>query len=274
MPGLHAVMLAATLLVASCGGGGGDDAPASPAASLPPRPVQQTDLQIAQLIYAGTPRTPAGFQEDSQPAGLHNVATVHLKNTDIDPSLVAPAPQHELCTDDWTVALDWSETHAQHAMTQYADLVETNDAAHYYEFGRSREGDPDFHMRERVFKCSYLNRATANLRSPEGSAGELHQRPLSGDELRTLAEYLWRFTPYNNFGHAVLKSSGESTASTLSHTLIIATLERAVASGRCDRIDVIAWRHDADATSGALRLDVETLWSFNAREAGGGELCQ
>lgn len=272
---LPAGTIVATLLLSSCGGGGGgSDAPASPAQVAPPRAVAQSDLQIAQLLYTGTPRTPAGFHQETRPSGQDHVATMHLKNTDIDPSLSAPMPQHELCTDDWSVALDWSETSARQA-SQYADLVATDDDAHYYEFARSRSGDPDFYLRERVFKCAYLNRASADLRSPEGSAGQLNQRPLVADELRTLSEYLWQFTDYNNFGHVVLKSSGATAASALTHTLIIANLERSGLSATCDRIDVIAWRHTAETNSGALQLDVETLWSFGAREsAGGGELCQ
>jgi hypothetical protein len=271
---LHAATLAATLLISSCGSGGsGGDAPASPAQVLPPRPVDRSDLQIAQLLYAGTPRTPTGFlHEDTKPAGQTPVSTVHLKNTDVDPTLSAPSPQHELCTDDWSIALGWSETSANES-TQYADLVATDELIHYFEFGRVRSGDPDFYVRQRVFKCSYLNRATADLRSTEGMAGQLNQRPLSGEELRSLSEYLWQFTSYNNFGHAVLKSSGTTTPATLTHTLIIANVERAGVSTTCDRIDVIAWRHSADPVSGALQLDVETLWSFGAREIAGGELC-
>ncbi len=270
---LPAGTIAVTLLLSSCGGGGGDsNAPASPA-QITPRAIAQSDLQIAQLLYAGTPRTPAGFHEEGKPSGQDHVATMHLKNTDVDPSLGTPSPQHELCTDDWNVALDWSEASAQQA-SQYADLVATDDAARYYEFARTRSGEPEFYVRERVFKCAYLDRASADLRAPAGSAGQLNLRPLVADELRTLSEYLWQFTSYNNFGHAVLRSSGTSAAAALTHTLIIANLERGGTSASCDRIDVVAWRHTADPASGVLQLDVETLWSFGAREsAGGGELC-
>jgi hypothetical protein len=60
-----------------------------------------------------------------------------------------------------------------------------------------------------------------DLRSPEGDAGRFNQRPLTAAELRTLSEYLWLFTSYNNFGHAVLKSNGATNATALTHTLII-----------------------------------------------------
>ena len=151
----------------------------------------------------------------------------------------------------------------------YADLVETNEDARYFEFGRSRPGDPQFYLRARVFKCAYLDRSSADLRAATGPAGRLNQRPLTAAELQTLSEYLWQFTQYNNFGHIVLKSSGDATSAGLSHTLHLASLSRGGVSAACDRISVIAWRHDLDAATGAVELNVETLWTFGARENAG-----
>ena len=104
---------------------------------------------------------------------------------------------------------------------QYADLVETNDDARYYEFGRVRRGTPEMYQRGRVFKCAYLNRASANLRAPIGAAGQLNLRPLTAADLRANSEYLWQFTTYNNFGYVVLKSAGDGGANPVVHTLYI-----------------------------------------------------
>jgi len=131
-----------------------------------------------------------------------------------------------------------------------------------------RPGEPQFYVRSRVFKCAYLDRSDANLRIGHGPAGQLNQRPISAPELRNLSEYLWQFTTYNNYGSAVLKSSGATTSGGLSHTLIIGTLVRSGLSESCDRIDVIGWRHTID-DDGRLELDVQTLWSFGARESAG-----
>lgn len=268
----HAIALAMTVALGSCGGGGGDDdAPSTATAAA--RAVEQSDLQIAQGVYGNGSRTPAGFYAQPAASGQTHVSTVHLKNTDLDASLTAPHPQYELCTNDWNQAADWSESIAQSA-PQYADLVATNDDARYFEFDRVRDGEPQFYLRTRIFKCAYLDRATADLRTPTGSAGQLNQRPLTAADLRTLSEYLWQFTSYNNFGHVVLKSSGTTTGSGLTYTLIMGKLVRNGLSAECDRIDVIAWRHTADSTSGALELDVQTLWSFGAQESGGvAQLC-
>jgi hypothetical protein len=265
--------LIATIALVSCGGGGGGSSPTnpSPGAQSLSRPVEQTDLEIAQAIYGGTPRTPADFQMDSPASGHEFVSTTHLKNTDIDRDVIASAPQFELCTDDWNQALGWSETSAVNA-PQYADLVETNDDTRYFEFGRVRQGTPELYQRARVFKCAYLNRATANLRAASGAAGQLNRRPLTGAELRAISEYLWQFTTYNNFGHVVLKSANTDSATLVQHTLYIGSLTRKGLSAACDRIDVIAWRHSADS-SGALTLGVQTLFTFGARENGAIELC-
>jgi hypothetical protein len=263
------LMLATSVALAGCGGGGGSDASntAPPPAAASSRPVDESDPQIAQELYSGTPRTPAGFYVDSTPSEQAHVSTAHLKNADIA-AVTAGQPLYEICTNDWNEALSWSETAAQNA-PQYADLMETNDDARYFEFGRVRQGEPVFYVRARVFKCAYLDRSAADLRSIEGPAGRLNQRPLTAADLRTLSEYLWQFTTYNNFGHAVLKSVGTTTGSGLSHTLYIANLVRNGISTSCDRVDVVSWTHTVDVASGDLQLQVRTLWSFGAKESAG-----
>lgn len=260
-------VLPAALLVA-CGGGGGATTSSSPAAA---RPVDQTDLEIASAVYSDS-RTPDGFYSESAPSGYDVVEKMHVKNTDVNGSTGTTQPKFELCTDDWNQALSWSETSAQNAPA-YFTLVATNDDARYFEFERVRPGTPQIYLQARIYKCAYLDRSTVNLDTAAGSAGQLNVRPLGPPELKRLAEYLWQFTSYNNFGHAVLKSSGSSGA-TIEHTLHIANLVRAGLSATCDRIDVIAWRHSIDAATGAATLGTQQLWSFGAREAGGvAQLC-
>jgi hypothetical protein len=258
----------AAVVLSACGGGGGDSSAPAPAASAPPRPVTQSDLQIAHSVYGTGPRTPAGFYSDPPPSGHDYVSTTHLKNADVDAAAVAPQPLYELCTDDWSQALEWSELGAQ-SSPQYSDLVETNDDPRYFEFGRVRQGDPTFYVRSRVFKCAYLDRASANLRATAGAAGTLNRRPPTAADLREMTEYLWQFTRYNNVGYAVLQSSGSSTTGTLTHTLHMGVLVRGASSSSCDRVDVIAWRHTLDTMTGNLQVESTTLWSFGAKESAG-----
>jgi len=271
---LHAVIASAFLLNA-CGGGGGSDSSSTPAPQKPAvssRPIAQTDLEIATAIYNGTARVPAGFYSEAAPVGHGTVATKHVKNTDVDTALAPSASEFELCTDDWNQALAWSETFALNS-PQYSNLVATNDDGRYFEFARVQSGSPDLYVQSRIYKCAYLNRSAANLRAATGAAGQLNARPLTSDELRRLSEYFWQFTSYNNFGHMVLKSAG-STSPMLEHTLHMASLVRGGLSASCDRIDVIAWTHRVDTATGALTLDVQTLFSFGAKEtAGVAQLC-
>lgn len=261
-------MAALTAVVLSACGGGGDSSSPAPTASAPPRPVSQSDLQIAQSVYGAGPRTPAGFYSDPPPSGHDYVSTTHLKNADVDAAVVAPQPLYELCTDDWNQALEWSEAGAQ-SSPQYSDLVETNDDSRYFEFGRIRQGDPTFFVRTRIFKCGYLDRAAVNLRAAAGAAGTLNRRPASAADLREMSEYLWQFTSYNNVGYAVLQSSGAATTGTLTHTLHMGVLVRGASSTSCDRVDVIAWRHTLDTMTGSLQVEATTLWSFGAKESAG-----
>lgn len=273
--GMCVAVLTATIATSSCGGGGGSAGTSSTPASVAPppvistRPITQTNLEIARTIYSGQPRTPEGFYLDPAPQGEF-VATAHLKNSDIEDT---SGPEHELCTNDWNEALSWSEEHAQGEQS-YSDLVETNDETRFYEFGRSRATDPEFYVRHRVFKCSYIDRTTVDLRAAEGAAGSLNLRPLTAAELKTLSEYLWTFTQYNNFGSAVLDTRGAATAQSLSHSLYIASLSRNAVSAECDRIDVLEWKHSVTSATGALTLDVEAVLSFGARQIDGAvELC-
>jgi hypothetical protein len=238
------------------------------AAATDTRPVAQSDLEIAQMLYVDNRRTPQGFYQDSAPPTQGHVATAHLKNTDLSSS----AAQYELCTDDWNTALSWSDQAATGA--QASNLVETNTTTSYYEFGRVRAGTPQTYIRARVFRCSYLDRSNVDLNGTSAVAGQFNQRPLTAGEIQLLSEYLWQFTTYNNYGNAVLKSSGVISATNVQHTLIIASLTSAATSGGCDRIRVAGWTHSADAQSGTLTLSSQPLWDFGARRnAGTVEIC-
>lgn len=262
------VVIASLLLALSACGGGGSTAPSTSPALSTTRPVEQSDLQIAQLLYSDSQRTPAAFYKETPPAYVGYVSTAHVKNTDLSAS--ATSPQYEVCTDDWSIALAWSDQAAAAMAT--STVVESNATSRYHEFSRVRTGNPPGYVRTRVYRCGYLDRSAVDLRNETGAAGTFNQRPLNAGELQQLVEYLWQFTTYNNYGNVVLKSSGTSSSGSLDHTLVIASIG-AGANG-CDRIEVDGWTHTVDTQSGALNRSKQTLWEFGARRSAGVvELC-
>ncbi len=259
------LLLGGLMLLCGCGGGGGSDASNTPTTAAATSGVTQSNSQIAALIYSDSQRTPSGFYAESVPVFSGYVATSHVKTTDVNSSAVL---HYELCSDDFNQALQWSET-ANSLSGDNATLTGNEATTQYFEFDRLRAGTPQGYLRQRVYKCAYLNRNTADLQASSGDAGTLNARPLDAATLKTLSEYLWQFTSYNNFGNVVLSSSGATAASNLSHSIVIAKLTRATTSGSCDTISVADWNHRVDVTTGELTLSVTPLFSFQAQEGNG-----
>lgn len=271
---MKAMLVLAALQLAACGGGGGGSsssasssssvsasAPAAPA----PAPAQAqlpSNFEIADLLYTDRQRTPAGFGSDTTEPSQGYAATMHLKNVDAP---TPSAPYYELCTDDWNEALAWTDQAASRSSV-YGDLVETNTTDRYFEFGRVSRTAHDSVTRLRVFRCEYLDRSGADVRAT-GYAGEFNKAAPAAGDLRSLVEYLWTFTAYNNFGNVVLKSEGSARASGLDHSLTMAKLTRG-ASGSCDDVEVFVWRHTFDATTGVLSTDMHSASHFRARQVG------
>jgi hypothetical protein len=281
---LAGIALAMNMLVTGCGGGGGGggassgqpSSPAAPApvpapAPAPTRPFAQSDLEIAMQLYTDSARTPAGFYSDSPAPATGYSVTAHVKNSDVTSQTVSA--RHELCTDDWNQALTWSETMAAHR-DAYSDLVATTANDRYFEFGRVPRGQPDAYVRDRVYRCTYLDRGDVDLAAPAGAAGRMNRTPLGAEDLRQLSEYLWLFTSYNNFGNAVLASVPGQSGAALTRTLYLASLTHPAASAGCDRIDVIAWTHVASPQTGDMTLERTAVTTFGARQVGAtAELC-
>jgi hypothetical protein len=252
------------LLLCGCGGGAETLSTTPPTASAT-GVVAQSNSQIASLIYSDTQRTPAGFYTDAAPVFAGYVATSHLKTIDLNNAAVL---RYELCSDDFNQALQWSET-ANSVSGDNAALTGNETTAQYFEFDRLRAGTPQGYLRQRIYKCAYLNRSTVDLQAGSGEAGILNTRPLDAASLKQVSEYLWQFTSYNNFGNVVLSSTGATDNNNLTHSVIIATLVRASNAGSCDTVNVTDWKHSMNTGTGELTLSVTPLFNFRAQESGG-----
>jgi hypothetical protein len=175
--------------------------------------------------------------------------------------LAPGAARHELCTDDPDQARDWSNTVSGSAEA----LVGQSATDRYFEFQRVRNSMPVVNVRARVFRCAYLDRSGVNLADVQGPAGRLNLRPVDAAALRTLGEYLWTFSTYNNADHAVLASRDAQQNGSLEHEIVMAQLIRTGAGG-CDRVSVSTLRHRVDLATGALVREWVPLWEFGARQ--------
>ena len=255
------------LWLSACGGGSSSSTTSNTQSATVTTSASQatSQLAIANLIYSDSQRTPDGFYSETVPSFDGYVATSHIKTTDINAGAIL---KYELCSDDYYQANDWSET-ANTLSGDNATLASSAETDMYFEFDRLRSGTPNGYLRERIYKCSYISRTTVDLQATSGEAGIFNVRPLSADQLKTLSEYLWQFTTYNNFGNVVLSSTGASDASGLTRTLNIATLTRAESSDACDSIEVFDWQHRVDTSTGDLTLSITPQYSFYAQESNG-----
>jgi hypothetical protein len=174
---------------------------------------------------------------------------------------------YEICTNDMAQAIDWSEKQATW-QGQYSDMVEVNSDNRMIEVVRVPRADVSAMIRHRVFRCDYLDRAGSDLRADAGSAGSMNQRPLTADELKSLAEYLWQFTMFNNSDYAVLGSSSSQSAGSIVETIRMGQLVRGSAGG-CDTVQVSDWTHTMNATDGTLTRGLTAVRSFKVRSSGG-----
>jgi hypothetical protein len=272
-------ILASVATLAACGGGGGGGASA-PASNSPPQNVTTppvtpappsttaADLALADRLYKGDARTPAGFDVETRPASVvGTLSTRHLKNTDFASGPQAASPTFEVCTNDMAQALDWSERLATWG-GQYSDLVEVRSDTHMFEVIRAPRADVTAMLRHRVFKCDYLDRSSTDLRTDTGDAGDMNQRPLTATELEALSEYLWQFTMFNNSDYAVESSSTATSGNLLVHTIRVGQLVRG-ANGACDTVQLSDWVHTMNPTDGALARSLTNVRSYQVQSLAG-----
>lgn len=275
-------VLVSTAALTACGGGGSAPAASSsnpqPAIVTPPAPDSApsgsaADLTLADRLYKGDARTPAGFEVETRPTNVTGtIATRHIRNTDLATGPQAISPSYEVCTNDLAQAMDWSERQATW-QGQYSDLAEVNSDTRMFELVRVPRADVTAMLRHRVFRCDYLDRAGSDLRSDSGAAGLMNQRPLNAGELEKLAEYLWQFTIFNNADYAVESSVTTASGNTIVQTIRMGQLVRGTSSD-CDTVQLVDWTHTMNTSDGSLSRTLAPVRSFQVKSAlGGVERC-
>lgn len=244
---MHAGILIVALVITACGGG-------TPASDLQANSYKGSDYEIITKVYTDQ-RTPDGFYQESLPDTWYTIR--QLKNTDLLEGVVpSSTPVYELGTDDFTEALNWSETIAlQQAV--YEQLVDTTETDLYFQFTRFSPGTPDNTHYSRVFKSSSLDRSGYDLGNPGIYLGMITWQPLTAEQVKYVIEYLWTFTFNNNYGNAVLESYTEETDSEFIHTMTEARLTMDYADN-CDTIQIFETQYSVQKTDGMI-FQVEYL---------------
>ena len=221
------------------------------------------DLALADRLYKGDARTPAGFDVEERPAHVTGtLATRHIRNTDLAAGPQSIGPTYEVCTNDMAQAIEWSERQATW-QGQYSDLVDVRGDERLWEVVRAPRSDVSAMLRHRVFRCDYVDRAGSDLRSNSGTAGLMNQRPLTAVELEKLAEYLWQFTLFNNADYAVESSATATQGNTIVQTIRMGQLIRG-ASG-CDTVQLVDWSHTLNTSDGSLSRTLAPVRSFGVK---------
>ena len=246
-----------TLMLASCG-----------SEDFEPRvPDNKSNLQIAQRIYSDQRRPLGFFQEPQRDPGISYVIQ-HIKSNQISISQA----DFELCTDDFAVALDWSERFNLEQGV-LGTLTDTSDTHMYFEFSRTLPGNSNRSRLERIFHCSYLDRSGVDLGVAD-YAGSLNTQPITKEQVRTVAEYLWTFSLYNNLGSIVVDSRGREQTDFIEHDLSIARKLDGAGTDGCDFIELIQWQYQATTPAGTLSSEEQGIGGFSAtKENGSIRLC-
>lgn len=252
-------VVALAMAHSACAPSSESDPDAAPADATQDVGVSNDDSAILGKVYSTAVSVPSSFYADPTSTLTSSFTLRHLRGTDI-----GSGDEFELCSDDMTRAVEWSD--AVSSPWPVLTIMET-DA--YYEITRQRTDLPDWLALQRVFKCEFLDRRTADLSQTAGPAGWVNAADPNADTVRFVAEYLWQFSQWSNPGGAVLSSSTQVVENGWRHTLELARrVEGAGRAAGCDRIDVASWQHQL-LINGELTQSLTVSRSFDARDDAG-----
>ncbi len=248
------VGIAASMLSA-CGG----------ATDTPVAVDNNVEMNIINALYFDK-RTPDGFyKEASQTTAFSSVS--HVKNTSLLPPVDRPGiTVHELASDDFVEAMNWSETAAEYQQS-YKQLAGNTETLLYYQFTRFDPDAPQFINMHRVFKASALDRNGVDRSNDDAKyKGRITLAGLTAEKVKWVIEYLWMFTLSNNYGNAVLKSYTTETESEFVHIMEQAKLNFSY-NERCDNVEVYEIRYTVSKDSGFIWKEKSLTRTFLAKRS-------
>ena len=254
-------------IAAACGGSGStesgstpDFAAGSPANALPGNAV------ILAKAYDNNYTVPDGFFVDER-AGTTRSYTVH--------HVLDSSASFEECSDDLVDAQALEEAdNSSRAVSGY--FVTSHETERYFEFVRELAYTEDVgNINDvtspgfaRVFKCDHTDRRGVDRSLLDGYSGRINPERLDATALREFTEYLWQFRFFNTSHKKVISSYASGGPAALQHTLLLALVHNQ-GQQACDRVDVVEWRFSANAASGEITRDFDTVHSFEATVSAG-----
>ena len=266
LPAIRLLVLGfAMLTLVGCGGGNGASS-INNASSL--QVAVLTDMDIASAVYYDQ-RTPDGFYQEPTQSGVFSTIA-QLRNIDLLPlASRSGVTATELASNDFTEALNWSDTAASIQAAAY-QLVDNSETELYFQFTRVNPSSPDFVQLHRVFKADVLDRSGAS----DSYLGQITAATLSAATVKQVVEYLWAFTSDNNYGNAVLTSDTRETDTAFVHVMQQATLY-ASNNTNCDTIELNEVTYTVSKATGFIVKDKQLTRIITARRDGGYlEICQ
>ncbi len=259
MKRLYGILAIVCLTSSACRTEGGTPSSESSQALL-------SDEQVMALAYDNTYNAPENFFIDERADTTGSYSIYHVKDESVS---------YELCTNDYAEALAWES--ADNASRSVNGLyVGSYENDRYFEFIRELDytdgvgniSDPTSPGFSRVFKCSYVNRDGVDRNLRNGYAGRLDVRPLSGQEIRTFAEYMWQFTFFWPAKKTVLESFATERQDDYQHTLRLAFVTNQ-GFEQCDLVEVVDWLFTVDKGDGQVTKEFRLLYQFNAELVNG-----
>lgn len=221
------------------------------------------EMVIAKALYFDK-RTPDGFyKENLQDDTFYSIS--HVKNTSLLPVADrAGLTVHELASNDFSEALQWSDKAAQY-QPSYSQLAANSETMLYYQFTRFNPDSPQFINMQRVFKATVLDRNGVDRNDDNARyRGRITMSKLTADKVKLIIEYLWMFTLSNNYQNAVLQSYTIETETEFVHIMKQARLKLNY-SGACDDVEVYEVRYTIPKDSGFIWKDKSLTESFAAK---------
>ncbi|MGI9232028.1 MAG: hypothetical protein ACR2RD_00220 [Woeseiaceae bacterium] len=260
-------------IAAACGGSGSTDSTptetqttSSETFSLP------SDAAILAKAYDNNYSVPDGFYVDPRAETTRSYTVHHVLDA---------SSSFEICSDDFVEAQVLEDANNRsRAVNGY--FVTSHETERYFEFVRELAYTQDVGSINdvtspgyaRIFKCTHTNRDGVDRSLLNGYSGRVNPDRLDAASLREFTEYLWQFRFFNTTHKKVISSQASGRNSDLEHTLLLAFVHNQ-GQDSCDRIDVVEWRFSADASSGEISREYETLRSFEATiSAGVPTICQ